>query len=102
MGVDWRVPLDSAAERICQSAGPRVLQGNLDPAILFSGEQAMAREITRIKGEAAAAVSAGNATGHIFNLGHGVLPNTVPEDITKAVELIHETGTGAVAAPATR
>lgn len=51
MGVDWRVPLDSAAERICQVAGPRVLQGNLDPAILFSGEQAMAREITRIKGK---------------------------------------------------
>lgn len=99
MGVDWRVPMDSAAERIHSAVGPRVLQGNLDPAILFSGEQAMAREITRIKGEAADAIAVGHATGHIFNLGHGVLPNTVPEDITKAVELIHSVETGAVAAP---
>lgn len=101
VGVDWRVPLDVAAGRIDRAVGPRVVQGNLDPAILFSGEQAMSREISRIKAEAAAAVKAGQATGHIFNLGHGVLPNTAPEDITRAVELIHDTATGEVVAPST-
>jgi len=87
--VDWRVPLDKAAERIAAVSGPKVLQGNLDPALLFAGTEPLTREVNRIKGEAAAAIAAGNATGHIFNLGHGVLPNTVAEDITEAVSIIH-------------
>lgn len=89
MGVDWRVPLDKAAERIAAVSGPKVLQGNLDPALLFAGTEPLTREIKRIKDEAAAAIAAGNATGHIFNLGHGVMPNTVAEDITEAVSIIH-------------
>ena len=87
MGVDWRVPLDVAAKRF---SSPRVLQGNLDPAMLFAGTEVVREEITRIKAEAARAVEAGDATGHIFNLGHGVLPTTDADAITEAVRIIHE------------
>lgn len=87
MGVDWRTPLDQAATRF---TSPRVLQGNLDPAVLFAGEDALRAEIARICAEADAAITAGTATGHIFNLGHGVLPDTDPDAITRAVEIIHE------------
>ena len=87
MGVDWRVPLDRAAERF---ASPRVLQGNLDPALLFAGEGVVREEVARIKAEAARAIDAGTATGHIFNLGHGVMPETDAEAITEAVRIIHE------------
>ncbi|MCZ9309513.1 uroporphyrinogen decarboxylase [Corynebacterium uberis] len=90
VGVDWRVPLDRAAARICAAAEPKVLQGNLDPAILFAGEATVRAEVARIKADAARAIAAGQATGHIFNLGHGVLPDTPAEAITKAVEIIHE------------
>ncbi|QGU03675.1 Uroporphyrinogen decarboxylase [Corynebacterium comes] len=90
MGVDWRVPLDVAAERIHAVSGPKVLQGNLDPAILFAGRDAIVSEVARIRAEAARAIEAGHATGHIFNLGHGVLPNTPAEAITEAVAIIHE------------
>lgn len=89
MGVDWRVPLDVAANRF---VGPRVLQGNLDPALLFAGAGVVRSEVARIKAEAAAAIAAGTATGHIFNLGHGVMPETDPDAITEAVRIIHEEG----------
>jgi uroporphyrinogen decarboxylase len=86
VGVDWRLPLDVAVRRL-QEAAPElpkpVVQGNLDPALLFAGVPALAKEIDRIKEEGRA------AAGHIFNLGHGVLPDTDPEMITKAVELVH-------------
>ena len=87
MGVDWRVPLDAAATRF---ASPRVLQGNLDPAMLFAGTDVVRGEVARIKAEAARAIAAGDATGHIFNLGHGVLPTTDADAITEAVRIIHE------------
>ncbi|WIM71245.1 uroporphyrinogen decarboxylase [Corynebacterium suedekumii] len=90
MGVDWRVPLDVAATRIAAASGPKVLQGNLDPAMLFAGRTVLSQEVARIKAEAAAAIDAGDATGHIFNLGHGVLPNTPAEAITETVAIIHE------------
>lgn len=90
VGVDWRVPLDRAAERIHRVSGRATgLQGNLDPAMLFTSHDSIAAEVRRIKEEAAAAIVAGDATGHIFNLGHGVLPETDPDVITRAVELIH-------------
>ncbi|MCS4535763.1 uroporphyrinogen decarboxylase [Corynebacterium sp. HS2168-gen11] len=87
VGVDWRVPLDQAARRM---ATPKVLQGNLDPALLFAGERALRAEIELICAQADAAIAAGDAVGHIFNLGHGVLPSTDPDMITRAVEIIHE------------
>ncbi|WP_086662251.1 uroporphyrinogen decarboxylase [Lentzea kentuckyensis] len=86
VGVDWRIPLDVAVERLEQAAPelPKpVVQGNLDPALFFAGFDAVEREVRRIHAEGKA------AAGHIFNLGHGVLPDTDPEIITRTVELIH-------------
>jgi uroporphyrinogen decarboxylase len=80
VGVDWRVPLDIAATRV--GAGT-VLQGNLDPAVLFAGEAVVEREVHRVLTEGSA------AAGHIFNLGHGVLPETDPAVLTRIVELVH-------------
>lgn len=85
VGVDWRVPLTEAVRRV----GPgKALQGNLDPATLFAGPEVVEREVRRIAHEADEAITLG-AAGHIFNLGHGVLPDTDPGAITAAVELIH-------------
>ena len=79
VGVDWRIPLDVAAARV----GPRPVQGNLDPAVLFAGFGAVEPEVRRIVAEGRA------ATAHVFNLGHGVLPSTDPDVLTRVVELVH-------------
>ncbi|MGB3369991.1 MAG: uroporphyrinogen decarboxylase family protein, partial [Rhodococcus sp. (in: high G+C Gram-positive bacteria)] len=85
VGVDWRIPLDVAVERV----GPgKALQGNLDPAVLFAGWDAVESEVRRIAAEADRAIEAG-AVGHVFNLGHGVLPDTDPDVLTRVVELVH-------------
>lgn len=85
VGVDWRIPLDVAARRV----GPgKALQGNLDPAVLFAGWDAVESEVRRIVAEGDRAVEAG-AVGHVFNLGHGVLPDTDPDVLTRVVELVH-------------
>jgi uroporphyrinogen decarboxylase len=80
VGVDWRVPLDEASRRI----GPdRAVQGNLDPAVLLADWPVVRAEVRRVLAE-------GRATpGHIFNLGHGVLPDTDPDVLTRVVELVH-------------
>jgi len=80
MGVDWRVPLDRAAQRV--QAG-QVLQGNLDSTLLFAPWQAIERETLRVLEEGRA------ATAHIFNLGHGVLPGTDPDVLARLVDFIH-------------
>jgi uroporphyrinogen decarboxylase len=81
VGVDWRVPLARARER----TGPGVaLQGNLDPTVVLAGW-----EPTRAKAEEILAVGGGR--GHIFNLGHGVLPATDPDVLTRLVDLCHAT-----------
>ncbi|MDT4936886.1 MAG: uroporphyrinogen decarboxylase [Pseudonocardiales bacterium] len=80
VGVDWRVPLDEAARRIGAGA---VVQGNLDPALLLAEWPIIERETRRIVTEGRA------ATGHIFNLGHGVPPDTEPDVLTRLVELVH-------------
>jgi uroporphyrinogen decarboxylase len=80
VGVDWRVPLDDAARR----AGPdRALQGNLDPALLLADWPVVEAEVRRVLVEGRA------APGHVFNLGHGVLPETDPTVLTRVVELVH-------------
>ncbi|MFG3636161.1 uroporphyrinogen decarboxylase [Streptomyces huasconensis] len=80
VGVDWRVPMDEAARRV----GPgKALQGNLDPAVLFS-----TREAVEAKTDEVLAAAKG-LEGHIFNLGHGVLPTTDPEALTRLVEYVH-------------
>ncbi|RCW43969.1 uroporphyrinogen decarboxylase [Halopolyspora algeriensis] len=86
VGVDWRVPLDAAAQRLRESGsvpGEPVVQGNLDPAVLFAGREAVEREARRILTEGRA------AGGHIFNLGHGVLPDTDPDVLSRLVEFVH-------------
>jgi uroporphyrinogen decarboxylase len=85
VGVDWRVPLTDAVRRVGAGKG---LQGNLDPAILFAGFDAVETQTRRIVREADEAITLG-ATGHIFNLGHGVLPDTDPGVLTALVELVH-------------
>jgi uroporphyrinogen decarboxylase len=80
VGVDFRVPLDEAARRV--GAG-RALQGNLDPAILFAPWEAVA---ARTRSVLAAGQAAG---GHIFNLGHGVIPETDPDVLARVVDLVH-------------
>ncbi|MBC2681674.1 uroporphyrinogen decarboxylase [Corynebacterium anserum] len=100
VGVDWRVPMDAAAARVkaaLEHAHPtakpevkaKALQGNLDPAVLFAGEDVVTEHIRRINAEADRAIERGQARGHIFNLGHGVLPNTDPDAITRAFEEVH-------------
>lgn len=80
VGVDFRVPLDEAVRRI----GPgRAVQGNLDPAVVFAPWGAVAAR-TRAVLEAGRA-----APGHVFNLGHGVIPETDPDVLTRVVELVH-------------
>ncbi|MGA4544397.1 uroporphyrinogen decarboxylase [Uniformispora flossi] len=81
VGVDWRVPLDEAVRRI----GPgKAVQGNLDPALLFT-------PLETLRAKADEVLTAGRAAeGHIFNLGHGVMPNTDPERLTALVEYVHE------------
>jgi uroporphyrinogen decarboxylase len=79
IGVDWRTPLDVASRR----AGGLPVQGNLDPAVLFAGPEAIEAEVRRIAAEGR------NTPGHVFNLGHGVLPGTDPDVITRTVELVH-------------
>ncbi|MDK8767033.1 uroporphyrinogen decarboxylase [Corynebacterium freneyi] len=101
VGVDWSVPLDAAAQRISNTladADPagdranhaRVLQGNLDPAMFFAGDAAIESEVRRICAEADRAIERGTARGHIFNLGHGVPPNTDADAITRTVKMVHE------------
>ncbi|WP_459588391.1 uroporphyrinogen decarboxylase [Corynebacterium camporealensis] len=88
MGVDYRVRMDDAAKRV----DARVLQGNLDPALVFAGEDAVRSAVRRIREEVAAAKDAGDIDSHIWNLGHGVLPTTDADAITRAVAIIHEEG----------
>jgi uroporphyrinogen decarboxylase len=80
IGVDWRTPLDAASAAV--GAGHAV-QGNLDPAVLFAPWDVIERETRRIVAEGR------DTPGHVFNLGHGVLPDTDPEVLTRVVDLIH-------------
>lgn len=84
VSVDWRLPIDAAWARI----GPELaIQGNLDPSLLLAPwpaiEQASADLLRRI----------GGRDGHIFNLGHGILPETDPESLARLVRFVHHVGT---------
>jgi len=81
VGADWRVPVDQAAERV----GPgKAVQGNLDPATVFAPWEVVAERTRDILARGRA------AEGHIFNLGHGVLPSTDPDQIQRLTEFVHE------------
>jgi uroporphyrinogen decarboxylase len=88
VGVDWRVPLDVARRRV----GPeRAVQGNLDPALCVATPWAVVEAATR--DVLARAGADGSGTGHIFNLGHGVLPETDVGLLAAVVDLVHAEGT---------
>lgn len=81
VGVDWRTPLDQAWGMVGTDCP---VQGNLDPVVLLSDIATIRRESKRILDEAA------GRAGHIFNLGHGILPQTPPENVMALVDIVHE------------
>jgi len=84
VGVDWRVPLDEARRRI---GSERAVQGNLDPAICLAPWPVVERATRAVVASARRAT--GDDSGHVFNLGHGVLPETDPGILAAVVELVH-------------
>lgn len=80
VGVDWRVPL---SEGIARAKG-RVVQGNLDPTLVFAPTEVMLDRATQV-------LEAGRAApGHVFNLGHGVIPSTDPDQLKRLTDHVHE------------
>jgi uroporphyrinogen decarboxylase len=80
IGIDWRMPLDAAWGRLGPAQG---IQGNLDPLTLFAPSATLEARVRDIVARAA------RRPGHIFNLGHGVLPDTPIEALQTVVELVH-------------
>jgi uroporphyrinogen decarboxylase len=85
VGVDWRTSLTDAAARVQPGT---TLQGNLDPVVLLAGFDIAEPAVRAVVEDGRRAVDAG-AAGHVFNLGHGVLPSTDPAVITDVVALVH-------------
>jgi len=83
VGVDWRTPLSVARAR---TGGKVALQGNLDPAICLSPWEVVKAEVRRVLADN------NGHPGHIFNLGHGVLPSTDPDILSQVVDLVHAEG----------
>jgi uroporphyrinogen decarboxylase len=80
VGVDWRVPFEDGVRRV----GGRAVQGNLDPSLVFAPTEVMLARAAEI-------IDAGRAApGHIFNLGHGVLPSTDPDQLARLTDFVHE------------
>jgi uroporphyrinogen decarboxylase len=80
IGLDWRVELDQAWQRLGPGVG---VQGNLDPVVLFAPPSEIERQVKRILAQA------GGRPGHIFNLGHGILPHTPVDHVIALVEMVH-------------
>ncbi|HEV2757280.1 MAG TPA: uroporphyrinogen decarboxylase [Actinomycetota bacterium] len=80
MGIDWRVPLSKARARLGEE---RVLQGNLDPALCLAPFEVVREKALEVLDDT-------GGRRHVFNLGHGVLPATDPETLTRLVDLVHE------------
>jgi uroporphyrinogen decarboxylase len=81
IGLDWRIPLDEGWETVGHDRG---VQGNLEPAVLLGPWERVERAVHDVLERA------GGRPGHIFNLGHGVLPGTDPADLTRLTELVKE------------
>jgi uroporphyrinogen decarboxylase len=81
LGIDWRVHLDEAWTTLGHDLA---IQGNLDPVVLFGPQHEIERRVEDIL------TRAGRRPGHIFNLGHGILPNTPVDHVAAAVDLVHK------------
>jgi uroporphyrinogen decarboxylase len=81
IGVDWRIHLDEAWAKVGHDVA---VQGNLDPVVLFAPRHEIERRVEDILRRA------GGRPGHIFNLGHGILPNTPVEAVATAVDMVHK------------
>jgi uroporphyrinogen decarboxylase len=79
LGLDWRINIDEAVKRV----GNHAIQGNLDPIALFLPKDELEKRIKKLLDDARA------ARGHIFNLGHGILPQTPPDQARIAVDAVH-------------
>ena len=80
VGVDWRVPLSEGVRRV----GGRCVQGNLDPTLVFAPTEVMLARADEV-------LEAGRAApGHIFNLGHGVIPSTDPDQLKRLTDHVHD------------
>lgn len=84
-GVDWRLPIDQAVARLSERGPRRAVQGNLDPCALFAPPAEIERRIATI-------IDGAPETGHIFNLGHGILPPTQVAHAQAAVDAVHRLG----------
>ncbi len=80
IGIDWRTDLGRTWERLSYNVG---IQGNLDPSVLLASSEVIEAHVRKIL------ESAGNRPGHIFNLGHGVLPQTPVKNAIYMVETVH-------------
>jgi uroporphyrinogen decarboxylase len=79
VGIDWRTPLATGIAQV----GDRAVQGNLDPALVFAPTEVMLQRAAQI-------IEAGRAArGHVFNLGHGVIPSTDPDQLARLTDFVH-------------
>lgn len=85
IGVDWRLPIDEAWDAVGHDRG---IQGNLDPVALLAGAEVAVPRTREILDRVA------GRPGHVFNLGHGLLPDTDPDVVRRVAETVHEHGTG--------
>lgn len=81
LGIDWRIPIDVAWQRLGYDIA---IQGNLDPAVLLADSDLVKTQTADVLKRV------GNRPGHIFNLGHGILPETPQENVQHLVEFVHE------------
>jgi uroporphyrinogen decarboxylase len=81
IGIDWRVHLDEAWAMIGHD---RAVQGNLDPLVLFAPLHEIERRVEDILRRA------GGRAGHIFNLGHGILPSTPIDHVAATIDMVHK------------
>ena len=83
LGIDWRTPLEMAINAVNQAEKPKAVQGNLEPLALFLPEKQLAERVTAL-------LDAGQqAKGYIFNLGHGIIPETDPAQVKRVVDIVH-------------
>lgn len=81
LGLDWTCDLGEARHRVGEKVA---LQGNMDPSVLYANSQAITQEVERIL------ASYGEGTGHVFNLGHGIMPEVNPDNAAVFINAVHE------------